>query len=39
MAIAITFGLLRTWRGSLIGSITAHAVHNAMLVSVMSLMS
>jgi membrane protease YdiL (CAAX protease family) len=32
----LVFGFMRAWRGSLIASVTAHALHNAM-VSVMSV--
>jgi membrane protease YdiL (CAAX protease family) len=33
MALAIGFAACREWRGSLIGSITAHALHNAVIVT------
>jgi membrane protease YdiL (CAAX protease family) len=33
MALAIGFAACREWRGSLIGSITAHAIHNAVIVT------
>jgi len=36
MLLGFGFGLLREWRGSLIAPITAHALHNGMLVLVMS---
>lgn len=36
MALAVVFGLIREWRGSLIGPIVAHALHNAALVLTMT---
>ena len=33
MALAIGFAVCREWRGSLIGSMTAHAVHNTVILS------
>lgn len=33
MALAIGFAFAREWRGSLIGPVTAHAMHNATLVA------
>ena len=33
MALAIVFAMIREWRGSLIGPVTAHALHNAVLVT------
>lgn len=35
MALGFVFCLIREWRGSLIGSMTAHAVHNAILMTVL----
>lgn len=34
LALAITFALLREWRGSLIAPITAHFLHNATVLAV-----
>lgn len=34
-AIGVVLGAIRCWRGSLIGSITAHALHNGILVLIM----
>jgi len=36
-AIAVVFSLIRIWRGSLIASMTAHALHNGTLVVIMVL--
>jgi membrane protease YdiL (CAAX protease family) len=36
-AIGAVLALVRQWRGSLVASITAHALHNGMLVTVMVL--
>ena len=33
MALAMVFAAIREWRGSLIGSMTAHAMHNGVLVA------
>lgn len=38
-ALAIGFAGLREWRGSLIAPITAHALHNTLLVAVLAAMS
>ncbi len=35
MSLAIVFGLIREFRGSLIGAVVAHAVHNAFLVTLL----
>ncbi len=35
MALGIVFSMIREWRGSLIGPMAAHAVHNAVLVTVL----
>lgn len=35
MALAVTFALLREWRGSIIASITAHALNNAFVVTLL----
>jgi membrane protease YdiL (CAAX protease family) len=35
--LAFGFALIREWRGSLIASMTAHAVHNGILVCTMWL--
>lgn len=37
-AIGFTLAMIREWRGSLIGSMTAHALNNGVLVSVMVLL-
>ena len=37
MSLGIIFALIREWRGSLIGSMTAHALHNGFLMTMMSL--
>ncbi len=37
MALAINFALMREWRGSLIASITAHALHNGAIVTMLIL--
>lgn len=34
MALAISFALIREWRGSLIGPMTAHALHNGVLITI-----
>lgn len=34
-SLAITFSLLREWRGSLIPAITAHALHNAFITTLL----
>lgn len=36
-ALGLVFALIREWRGSLIGPMVAHGVHNAMLVTMMLL--
>lgn len=33
MALAVGFAVCREWRGSLIGSMTAHALHNTVIMS------
>jgi len=33
MSLAVTFALLREWRGSLVAPITAHALHNGALMT------
>ncbi len=38
MALAAVFALLREWRGTIIGPIAAHFVHNAAIVTVMVVM-
>lgn len=35
MALGFAFALLREWRGSLIASITAHAIHNGVVLAVL----
>lgn len=35
MSLAVVFALVREWRGSLIGPIVAHALHNGALVTAM----
>jgi membrane protease YdiL (CAAX protease family) len=35
MALAINFAIMREWRGSLIPSITAHALHNGTLITML----
>lgn len=35
MALGFVFSMIREWRGSLIGPMAAHAVHNAVLVTVL----
>lgn len=35
MSLAIVFALIREWRGSLIGPIVAHSVHNGALVTIL----
>ena len=35
MALGLVFSLIREWRGSLIGPMFAHALHNAVLVTVL----
>jgi len=37
MSLAIGFGLLREWRGSLIAPMTAHAIHNGFLIGIVIL--
>jgi membrane protease YdiL (CAAX protease family) len=37
MSLGFSFALLREWRGSLIASITAHAIHNGFLVTMLWL--
>ncbi len=37
MSLGFAFSLLREWRGSLIASITAHAIHNGFLVTMLWL--
>jgi membrane protease YdiL (CAAX protease family) len=38
IGLAIGFGLLRYWRGSLIACIVAHALHNALVACILSLL-
>lgn len=38
MALAINFAILREWRGSLIPSMTAHAVHNGAIITMLVLL-
>lgn len=38
-ALAVTFSLLREWRGSLIAPMTAHALNNGLIVLVMVLIT
>jgi len=35
MALGFVFSMIREWRGSIIGPMAAHAVHNAILVTVL----
>ncbi len=35
MSLGLVFALMREWRGSLIASMTAHCVHNAMVTTVL----
>jgi len=35
MGLAVVFALMREWRGSIVGCVTAHALHNATLVTVL----
>jgi membrane protease YdiL (CAAX protease family) len=35
LALGISFGLLRYWRGSLVASITAHAIHNTAVLGIL----
>jgi membrane protease YdiL (CAAX protease family) len=35
--LAVVFSLLREWRGSLVPSITAHALHNAFITTLLIL--
>ncbi len=37
MGLAVVFALIREWRGSIIGPMVAHSMHNATLVTVMLL--
>jgi len=37
--VAVVLAGIREWRGSLIGSITAHAIHNGAAISLLVLMS
>lgn len=37
MSIAIVLAAIREWRGSLLGSIAAHALHNGMLITLLVL--
>ncbi len=37
MSLGIIFALIREWRGSLIGSMTAHAMHNGFVLTMMTL--
>jgi len=37
MALGFNFAMIRQWRGSIIGSMTAHALHNAILMTVLIL--
>lgn len=37
IALGFTFALIREWRGSLIGSITAHCLHNSTIMVLMLL--
>ena len=36
-SLALVFALIREWRGSLIGSITAHALHNGFIVTMLTV--
>jgi membrane protease YdiL (CAAX protease family) len=38
MALAMILALIREWRGSLVGSITVHAVHNGMTITLVYFM-
>ncbi len=38
MTLGAVFALIREWRGSLIGSMTAHALHNGFLVTLMAVL-
>jgi len=38
MTLGAVFALIREWRGSLIGSMTAHAIHNGFLVTMMAVL-
>lgn len=38
MTLGAVFALIREWRGSLIGSMTAHAMHNGFLVTMMAVL-
>jgi membrane protease YdiL (CAAX protease family) len=38
MTLGAVFALIREWRGSLIGSMTAHALHNGFLVTMMAVL-
>jgi len=35
IALGVTFAIIREWRGSLIGAMTAHCLHNATIMCVM----
>lgn len=37
MSLGVIFALIREWRGSLIGSITVHALHNGFLMTMLTL--
>lgn len=38
MTLGAVFALIREWRGSLIGSMTAHALHNGFLITMMAVL-
>ena len=38
-AIAVVFALIREWRGSIIGPVVAHSLHNSMAVTVFFLLA
>lgn len=38
MSLAVVFALIREWRGSLIGCMVAHALHNGALITMLLLM-
>ena len=37
MSLGVIFALIREWRGSLIGSMTVHALHNGFLITMLTL--
>ena len=37
MGLAVVFALIREWRGSIIGPVAAHSLHNATLVTILLL--